>query len=57
MKNIGNKVVENIPPLMEALRAKIKGIDRAIFLLLDSRMDGINVYYNIYIIFYEHCKR
>lgn len=42
---------------MEALRAKIKGIDRAIFLLLDSRMDGINVYYNIYIIFYEHCKR
>ena len=55
MKNIASKVVRNIP--LEALHTKSKEIDRTTFLLLDSRMDGINTYYDVATVIYQHYHR
>lgn len=55
MKNIANEVVSNIP--LEVLHAKSKEIDRTTFLLLDSIMDGMNTYYDVATVIYQHYQR
>lgn len=52
MKNIASEVVRNIP--LEALHNKSKEIDRTTFLLLDSRMDGMNTYYDVATVIYQN---